>query len=191
VTRESGALLSTYTVDAEDRILSVSGRWVAFARENGAPELDARTVLGRSLWDFVAGEEIRSLYRAVFARVRSLDVPILLPFRCDSPGLRRYMRLVVSPLRDGRLRIDAVPVREEVRRHLVLLEASADRGGTPVPMCDQCKRILTPGGEWLEPEDAAVRMRLLASDPVPDLAHGVCPRCGDLFGESLRSGGAA
>ena len=44
-----------YRVDAADVIVWVDSWWLAFAQENGAPELVTETVVGRHLWDFVFG----------------------------------------------------------------------------------------------------------------------------------------
>ena len=60
-----------YRVDATDRINWVDSWWLAFARENGASELTADSVIGRSLWDFVSGADTRRLFKAIHERVRS------------------------------------------------------------------------------------------------------------------------
>ena len=80
-------------------ITSVCERWETFANENGAPGLDATSFVGRLVWDFVAGAEVRLLYLATLQRIRDNDTPVIFPFRCDSPDRRRLMRLVISPIR--------------------------------------------------------------------------------------------
>ena len=84
-----------YQIDSNDVLVLVSDDWLAFARENGASELDAKFIIGRSLWDFIPDEPTQTLYRDVIATVRATDQPIVVPFRCDSPTLRRFMRLEV------------------------------------------------------------------------------------------------
>ena len=75
-----------YIIDAEDRIVYVSDNWWFFAEENGA---DASCypphLLGRSLWDFIDGEETRYLYGALTGKVRQAKKGIQVPIRCDSP----------------------------------------------------------------------------------------------------------
>jgi len=176
-----------YCIDADDRIESVDMNWTTFARENGAPELQGDAVLGYSLWAFVQGDEIEELYRAVFERVRSLDVSIMLPFRCDSPDLRRYMRLVVQRRRGASLQVDAVTIREQPQLHVNLLEPTGVRSDLSLSICGHCKRVLVSGEEWIEPEDAALRLQLLESEGVPRLDHRVCPDCVRIF-ESSGSG---
>ena len=80
-----------YRIDALDRITFVDAEWLRFARENEAEQLVETGVVGRSVWDFVSGFEVRSLYENLFASVRSRGEPARVPFRCDSPALARWM----------------------------------------------------------------------------------------------------
>lgn len=166
-----------YEIDAHDVIRSVSPEWLAFARENGAPGLTEERVLGRSLWDFVRGEAVCGLYRALFERVREGDTPVLLPFRCDGPDLRRDMRLVLSHRSAGALRLDGVLVRQEPRARVTLLDARATRSDAELPVCSFCRRARVGPEDWLELEDAVVRLELLAAVPAPRLVDALCPRC--------------
>ena len=72
-----------YRLDPHDAIEWVSEDWLAFARENGAAELEPNSVLGKKLWEFIADERTRQLYRDVFTMVRATDQPKVVPFRCD------------------------------------------------------------------------------------------------------------
>jgi hypothetical protein len=174
---ESERLLCTYRVDAGDRITSLGGDWLAFAAANDAPELTPEAVVGRLLWAFVAGEGTQQLYRHLMKRVRASGAPIVVPFRCDSPNLRRDMRLALSHLSGGTIEFRTRLVRASPRTTLALLDRRARRGSRAISMCSTCKRVGAPGGEWFELEDAVVRLRLLSVHPLPRLAHALCPRC--------------
>lgn len=169
--------VSSYWIDAGDRILRVNDAFVAFARANGAPELGPQRVAGASLWRFVQGSQVREIYLRIFERVRESDAPILLPFRCDSPDRRRFMRMVISHVRGGELQLDAVMEREEPRVPVKLLETREPGPGEALELCSLCKRIYIPADdEWLEVEDAAVRLGLLEED-TPPLHHVACGDC--------------
>jgi hypothetical protein len=59
-----------YAVDAENRIVAVGRRrWDRFAVENGAPELRAEKIIGRNLFEFVSGSEVRQIYSDLADRV--------------------------------------------------------------------------------------------------------------------------
>jgi hypothetical protein len=166
-----------YTVDAENRLTSVDDEWLSFARANEAEELNSERVLGTSLLDFIAGTETRYLYQTVFERVREHDTPIILPFRCDSPETRRFMRIVISPLFGGSLQLDVVLVREQHREPVRLLARGDARSEEILTMCSWCKKAWIPDGEWLEIEDAIVRMDLFSTAQMPEITHGICPSC--------------
>ena len=136
----------SYTVDSEDRLRWVSPTWLAFARENGASELTAENVLGRSVWSYIADEPTRELYGVLLRQIRHRGVQVMLPFRCDSPRLRRFMRLTMRPLNgDGPVRFDGVLVKTESRRPVRLLDAAAPRSSDTLTLCSLCQRALIRG----------------------------------------------
>src|SRR4051812_30304 len=91
-----------YAVDAEHRIVAVGRRrWDRFATENGAPELRADRVIGRNLFEFVSGADVKQAYRDLAARVVASGEPVVVNTRCDSTGVARELRLSIAPLRFG------------------------------------------------------------------------------------------
>lgn len=168
-----------YELDREDRIRSINTAWSAFARENDAEDLiDA--ILGTSIWDWIAGVEVRHLYSLLFSRVRKTHGPMRIPFRCDSPSVRRFMELEIVALGDGGLRCSAQLKRAESRLPVRLLESRIARSEELLAICSWCKRVRADRGQWLEIEDAASRLDLL-EDPPPALTHTICPDCEDHF----------
>jgi hypothetical protein len=165
-----------YEVDAVDRIRMVDDRWLEFARENDAPGLTREAVVGRLLWDFIAGAETHALYREILRRVRGQDIQLILPFRCDSPVFQRWMRLVMTSLVDGAVRFDGVMVRKLERIHLGILDPHAPRRPQELPMCSCCKRVHVDSS-WLEPEDALARFHILRAEPYPRLKQVICLSC--------------
>lgn len=176
-----------YEVDAEDVISSVSSEWLSFAEENGAPDLARDVVIGSSLWTFVAGAETRHLYRSLFGKARDGGLPIAVPFRCDAPERRRFMRLTITPSVHGSLVLIGVLLREEDRRHLRLLERGRGTSADLITMCGWCKRILVEAGEWLDPEAAIDRMGLFELTEVPRITHGICAACMDVVERELEA----
>ena len=168
---------SVWTIDRENVITSVGGDWDAFAAGNEAAALCGSGVVGRSLFEFIDGEETQRIYRLLLRRVRALDAPILVPFRCDSPEMRRDMRLEIEPLSERAIEFRGVLVAAEPRAHLRLLARNAPRSEPLLVSCSFCLRIRLSDDEWVEAEDAVVRLGLLARERIPRLAHGVCPAC--------------
>ncbi len=167
----------SHTIDANDSIVWVSAAWLAFARENGATRLTQELVLGRSLWHFIADDETTELYKALVGRVRAGRGPMVLPFRCDSPTLRRHMRLQVTLEEKGNVRFDSFLTRAEPCSYIGVLDSRFTRSADVLTMCSMCKRVLNEPSEWLDVEDAVARMNLLEAEKGPQLRYAVCPAC--------------
>lgn len=180
-----------YRVDAADKIVWVDALWLAFAQENGAAELVEDFVLGRSLWDFVSGEDTRRLYFEIHARARSSDRPVVLPFRCDSPSLQRHMRLKITRESGGQLFYESLLVRAVPQRCLQVLDSEQPRSNTFLLMCSCCKRSFVEPMGWLSVEDVSVRLGLFDTQKVPELRHTICPECGDAPNHESNNGNAA
>jgi hypothetical protein len=168
----------SYAIDDEDRLIKLDAGYYRFAEENGWE--DAGSSLGRSLWDFVAGEDVRKLQRLLLRRVRDEVHDVELPFRCDGPDFRREMDIRIVAHRSGRVVLFSARLRSEEPRDepQPLLDPSAPRAeGDFLTMCAWCDRFLVDG-EWVEVEEAARRLELFRRLELPLLDHGICPECG-------------
>lgn len=115
-------------------------------------------------------------------RLREDGREVVLPFRCDSPELRREMDLQIGARAAGRFVVFSARLRAEERRPepQPLLSAEAERGAGTLTMCGWCDRFLV-AGEWVEVDEAASRLSLFGRDRLPEISHGVCPECGKLL----------
>lgn len=165
-----------YALDAEDRVVDVSDGWDAFALENGSPGAVRDAVVGRPFYGFIAGSQTRSLLQMIFDRVRTLEQPIELPFRCDAPSVRRFMSFTAEVEAGGGLRVHTRILGTGARDALPYLEPGGASGRPAVRVCSWCNRIAVPDGRWLEAETAAEQLGLLLA-PLPPITHGICPRC--------------
>ena len=175
----TGTALS-YAIDEHDRLVRVDEGYYRFAAENGWVE--AGSSLGRSLWDYVAGEDLKKVQRLLLRRVRDEVASVELPFRCDGPGVRRRMEIRIAAGRGGRAVLFSARLREEEEREepMPLLDPEAPRGEEALPMCGWCDRFEAEG-EWVEVEEAARRLELFDRSELPALEHGICPECNDLL----------
>lgn len=166
----------SYAIDDQDHLIRLDEGYRRFAEENGWN--DAAESLGRSLWDFVAGEEVRKLQRLLLRRIRDEVRDVELPFRCDSPELRREMEIRIVAHPSGRTvlfsaRLRAAQPREPAQP---LLDPLAVRGDELLEMCSWCDRFQVEG-EWVEVEEAAARLELFRRSKLPALSYGICPDC--------------
>jgi hypothetical protein len=166
----------SYAIDEHDHLIRLDEGYYRFAEENGWRE--AGTSLGRSLWDYVAGHEMRKLQRLLLRRIRDEVGDVELPFRCDAPDVRREMNIRIVARPGGRLVLFSARLRSEEAREepMPLLAPETARGEETLEMCGWCDRFEVEG-EWVEVEEAAKRLELFKRSQLPQISHGVCPDC--------------
>ena len=113
-----------YRLDNTDRIFDTGGAWNQFAKENAGTELLGSAVIGRSLYDFIHGDVSRMFVRTLVDGVRILNRPRMVPYRCDSPGLRRYMEMSITCEPGGGILLEHRQVREETTQQQIKLTFS-------------------------------------------------------------------
>lgn len=166
-----------YSIDKADRIRFINEGWLQFACQNAGEHLNRSNVIGKSLWQFIKGEDVKQIYGLIFKAVRMKHQPAVFRFRCDSSVCRRYFLLSVSPLHEGELMLSTHPIREVSRNPVPLLDPDAQRGESFLTICSWCIKARLPTDEWVEVEDVINRLDFLVSGTVPLLTHGICPKC--------------
>ncbi|HYN39934.1 MAG TPA: hypothetical protein VES39_11855 [Rhodospirillales bacterium] len=190
-----------YLTDARGTIIDLGRHnWNAFARANGAPELiDGSSVIGHSILDFVAGDEVRDSYRRCFEAIGGERVDhIRLLSRCDSPGVKRKLWLTVRPVHRGAslqgMLVQILVVSEELRPPIDLFDFVALRAAAALDphrpilgMCSYCQNVRFPAGsvdgdgEWMSAEGYYHR----GGNAKVRISHTLCPTCFDLDQELL------
>lgn len=174
-----------HEVDAGDRIVSVNPGWLEFARQASASELTDESLIGRSLYDFIAGEETKRLYRMLLARVRQARREVRVPFRCDDARVRRFMELRIAPGHRGRVEFTGRLLREEKRANVPLFDPTTTRSRESLQVCTWCKKVRAADGQWLEVEDAIARLGLFEAKQMPSVLHHVCAECENLIRHTI------
>lgn len=178
-----------YVTDLEGRIICVGRRgWRLFAVDNGAVDLaDADNFVGHNLFDFLAGEEVRTAYRRLLERLRLGEPQISLPCHCDAPGLVRDMRMTITALRQHRVLrgflFQSITIAEHTRPPMRLFEFARPQNMESAPliaMCSLCERVSPPEADcgdhaapWLEAEQYYAR----GGSSHVRISHTVCPSC--------------
>ena len=171
--------LYRYCLDEADVIVSVDHWWLAFAQENNVAGLNETSVVGQVLWEFISDEPTQALYKEIHGHVRRSGNSITVPFRCDSPTLKRYMQLSISNRDAGQLLYESTLIRAVPQRRLAVLDPEQKRSNDFLTMCSFCKRSLIEPSGWLDMENIALKLRLYEEQTVPELRYTVCPECAD------------
>jgi hypothetical protein len=189
-----------YRIDAANVLVEVNEAWLAFARDNWHPDFTASEVLGKPLWSQVSDSETRHIYHLLLNRVRELGLETVIPFRCDSPGIRRFMELGLSPSSPGGVEFRGRILRQERREPVPLLDTSSPRAQLLLTMCSWCKQIRVPEwtpqepwrqriGVWCEVERLGEILNGLYLEYPPTVSHGVCPACYATIMKEIKDGG--
>jgi hypothetical protein len=103
-------------------------------------------------------------------------MPLTLAFRCDAPDERRLLEMTMVPASQRGTVFRVTPVRVQMRPPVGVLSPEGARTHEYVVMCSWCKRVAVDV-EWLEVEVALRRLRILEHTALPQVTHGMCPRC--------------
>jgi hypothetical protein len=179
----------TYVLDRQDRISSVSPQWIVFARDNGASDLTPEAVRGRSLWEFISGPETRRIYELALENVRSEGCSLFIPVRCDSPSLRRFMRLRISPAGEGGIEFHSELVRVEPRKEVSLPRGAAyDTDRRFLAVCSWCGRVAIRDGAFAEIDDALPELKCFVENELPWHSYTICLSCEEMARKDLGIG---
>jgi hypothetical protein len=166
-----------YEIDGQDVIRSVNEAWLQFAVANGANRLGLDDVLGRCLWDYIPDPDTLALYRMLVGHVRESGRNVGFTYRCDSPDLRRVMRMQVKLLENGWIEFRSVVRRHEERDRAVFFAAATTGAKQFAFRCSLCNRLRFRG-EWMEVPDAISEGKILDTDSTLQVAYAICERCG-------------
>jgi hypothetical protein len=157
-----------YRIDRHDTIVETGGAWDDFARANGG----VPPAVGRPLWHFIAGRDVRATWALLLRRVREGRSPVAFVYRCDAPGLRRLMQMELLADRSGAVAFRSTAVNV-TRTQTVTGRWETDSARETVLVCGWCARV--HAGEWVQPEQAIDLLEL--SERQPRLSHGICDSC--------------
>ena len=166
-----------YRIDRNGLLTALNPQWDRFAADNGCPDLAARKIRGRLLWSCIDDPETRHAHHTLLERARARGGITGLPFRCDSPTLRRYMEMDIMPLEDGGAEYRCRALRSETRARMALIGPSEATSGQLMRMCSWCKRVDLGENNWVEIEDAVAPLGLLLQKQFPRITHTICAAC--------------
>jgi hypothetical protein len=172
----------TYWLDTKDRISSIHGPWDKFADENDGVGVRACDVYGRSIWDYVTGDTTRMWLGAVFQLARLRGVRIERPYRCDSPDLKRFMRMHISPDEKGGLQIEHKMLNIEERISPIYIQHGSENVSKNLTLrCSFCGRVKQREA-WLEPPSvhAITPCKII-------VAYSVCEDCQQMMPQTKKS----
>ena len=178
-----------FETDCSGSIVAVGeNSWNSFASENGAPELSADAVVGRNLFSFIEGAQVRDQIRQILERIsHHPNWAWVLPFRCDAPERQRNICQTIQPVFQDHICTGFIfhseyqasrqrpPISLYDFKRLKKL-AMENRDLLNVIMCSWCQRVQSSQiaeGSWISAEN------YYAEGGRSDvrLSHGICEEC--------------
>lgn len=176
-----------YRIDENDNIVFVSENWSKFAIDNDATETCIPPlILNKPIWKFIGDIETIYLYQLVINRIRIDKKTVEIPINCDSPSLRRFMKITIKPFVENQIEFTSKILNLEKREYLSVLSKNAPRTDKFLKICSYCKKIAVSEIEWVDTERAIESLKLFQKDKLPQLTHGVCPACYESVMAELR-----
>jgi hypothetical protein len=173
----------SYTLDRNNRIISVGGSWDCFALENDAAGLLAPNVVGRDISDFIVGDSTLMFLLTMINATRLLAKPMTRSYRCDSPQYRRFMEMTLLPGPQDVVEIHHRLLREEPMQYPLNFTVTGNSVSNKLlKRCSMCNWI-NVRDTWLEP-DEAVQRGWLENPGTYRVIYGVCESCQQRFTES-------
>lgn len=177
----------TYRIDSADRIIDVNDAWAVFAVANSGEHLLPPGVLGSALFAAISDASTREVYRLLLQRVRKDRTPLRFRFRCDGPRQRRLLQMTVSGSTDNVVAFSTLLIASTKRPAVRLIDAAQPRTDALLRVCGWCMRVAMPDDRWTEVGQAIAVMGLLEQPSLPQITHGMCPRCFETLDKALET----
>lgn len=164
-----------YRIDRKDRIVTVSGNWQTFAMENGGSS-SLMNIVGQSLWDHICDKDTQDIYIMLLDAVRASGSGLSFPYRCDSPCVKRYMRLTITAEPDSGIAFRSEILKIEPMARPVYFDITSSYKIKQVHVCSSCRKVKA-GESWLEVADAFETGDLTATKSRFLAIYRMCSTC--------------
>lgn len=184
-----------YIVSTGGEILAIGERhWDSFANDNLPGGLPSSGLLGRNLFNFIKGEDVRDCYRALHATLISGGSRTSFEYRCDAPDIERRMLMSISSFEPDNhppvILYQSQIIDQRIRVPVPFLEAGnyikPYDDNDLASICSFCSRVAWPVGPergertWLTADEYYEK----GGSSQVVLSHGICPSC---FARSAQS----
>lgn len=174
--RPDNHLIVDYWLGPGNTIIHVGGAWDAFAAANDGLSLVGTAVVGRPLRDYVTGDITRMFVEVMINKVRISGQLQSVPYRCDSPGVKRFMQMDLIPQKSDLLCRHRL-LREERLTPPVRFTFAAGRLDHVVKRCSMCNRLTRRDGKLVEPDTPEARELSGSHTDGIFVIYHVCAEC--------------
>lgn len=137
-----------YIIDKDNKIIWTNLEWDIFLKNNdGSQSVNSNNILGENIFKYIISDETRMFYDIIFNYVRISGNKKILDFRCDSPDLKRYMRMILEPHENKKIKIscELIKTEHQSKKYFFYNIFSLYK------KCSVCGKVSLNNKEWMEP----------------------------------------
>ena len=152
----------------------MSENWDEFARNNDGISVLSQNVIGKSIKEFISGDPSIMWMDAILMSAKIKGKPIEKNYRCDSPDMKRYMKMIIQPLDNGCLKLTHYVIKTEKQKQRIIYKGSKILTPNTMQRCSVCGRILYENSWYEINEYAEIKPKNISEFKV---IYSVCDGC--------------
>jgi len=166
---------TTYWLDKEYRVTRVSPEWDDFAKLNNGENITSEKVVGKLIFDYITDDTTRMWLETILLLAKVTQKTFERPYRCDSPDLKRFMKLRVTTDEHNEIRLEHIVLSTEKRYRNITFEYKKDFMSIPYIRCSICGFIKSDN-KWSEPDELIKKEATIKTHEFK-VIYSVCESC--------------
>ena len=180
----------SYWLDDDNIIRRVNDHWdQAMDSQNWSDRASANRIVGKLLSEFICDDVTRMYVATMIESVRVIPHTSFRPYRCDTPDMKRFMQMIITPEDNGWIRISHELLRIEPLEKPVTFSTVTEfsplrqyKNNQTIHFvrCSICNRLQRYGNRdntWYEADSLIARSHALSESL--KVIYGVCLDCPD------------
>jgi len=166
---------TSYWLDNQDRIIEVSSTWDVFAKENNGESVFSENIIGKSLKNYIKSDETRMFTELLLNKARLLNITVERQYRCDSPDVKRFMKMLIIPEEYNVLRVNHYVLKIEPHSIKLNFMYANDQKIKFMKRCSICNKVHFEN-KWLEGDSNEVS-KYIRENNLIHVLYTVCEVC--------------
>lgn len=181
ITKEQNT--TSYWLDNQDRIIDVSNSWDVFAKENNGETVISDNIIGKYLKSFIKSDETRMFTELLLNKARLLNTTVERQYRCDSPDVKRYMKMLIIPEGHNVLRVNHYVLKIEPHSIKLSFMYAKDPKDKFMKRCSICNKVHFER-KWHE-GDSCLVSKFIRENKCVYVIYTVCEICKSDIGSAV------
>lgn len=170
-----------YEVDHENNIICLSANWDDRVLKQQTPELLSQEIMGKPLASFFLDQLTIMFVTSMLDSARLKQMSIKKPYRCDTPSLKRYMMMKVTPFDNDSVRVSHYLLKSIPWKYVTHFRASREHQPViaqpeqKVVRCSLCNNVKHEN-DWITQDAFLTQNPKWIDQEIPTI-YSLCERC--------------